>query len=390
MADITTSIVEESVRDCLAHLYDYTFLQDHPLVRLLVPHIQGNASRVQAFQQLVLSAIERLKPHDSGNRQSKEYRLYSILSLRYQQQQQVQYVLRHLNLGERQFYRDYGKAVQALTCVLEEQLKEENTVAAGSLSLHTEIERAQRHSTPSLVDAEAFLQRTLIAIRGLAERQQVEITIQPVDTTLPRSIDQTLFRQVIIWIASQILNRSSAGTQFTIEFDVQESVAQIVFRYDSAESPRLFAERQETFELLLKALDAHLYEPDAGNIVLEIPFQPHSILIIDDNPDAITLYRQLLNGQPYQIFTAYDGTQAINLARETNPAFIILDILLPNQDGWEILQHLKNHPATIGIPVVICSVLDAADLATLLGADSFLLKPPQEDEFFDILRRLGK
>src|SRR5689334_6878445 len=144
MTDLDTEILEESVRDCLAHLYDYTFLQDHPLVRLLVPHVQGNASRVQIFQQLVLSAIEQLKPGDSGNPQSKNSRLYSILSLRYQQQQQVQYVLRQLNLGERQFYRDHAKAVQALTHVLEEQVKENPPIPANTLSIHAELERAQR------------------------------------------------------------------------------------------------------------------------------------------------------------------------------------------------------------------------------------------------------
>src|ERR1041384_4923044 len=110
MAISGAPILEESVRDCLAHLYDYTFLQEHPLVPMLIPQVQGNISRVQAFQELISLAIDRLKPHDLNNPHTKNARLYNILSLRYQQQQQVQYVLRQLNLGERQFYRDYAKA----------------------------------------------------------------------------------------------------------------------------------------------------------------------------------------------------------------------------------------------------------------------------------------
>ncbi len=401
MSDQNIQMAEDLVRDCLAHLYDYTFLQDQPFVRLLVPYIQGNTSRVQMFQQVVFEAIDRLKPHDSANPYTKNSRLYNILHLRYQEQQQVQYVLKQLNLGERQFYRDHAKAVQALAHVLEEHVKEGGSLSANAFSIHAELERVQRQNISVNSRIDDFLKKTLTSIKSLSERQQTELDIQPCDTILPGTLDPILLRQAIIWIVSQLIIQSPPGSHFSISFEAHDNSAQFTFTRQlfegqtdvSLEPQHLVNERQETLETLLNALGAKIIEradeKENVEVMLEIPLQHQSILIIDDNPDVIGLFRQFLAGQPHQLFTGIDGAQAIEFARKTQPVFIILDVLLPNQDGWEILQQLKSHPATIDIPVLICSVLDAQDLAILLGADGFLHKPPEEDEFIDALNRFS-
>jgi CheY-like chemotaxis protein len=405
MAVLDTPILEESVRDCLAHLYDYTFLQDHPLVHMLVPDVQSSVSRVQAFQELILSAIDRLKPPDQSSPHTKDSRLYSILNLRYQQQQQVQYVLRQLNLGERQFYRDYAKAVQALTHILEElslktlQKNDPPAFADTKLmdttaSMYAELKRTQRQNSGAFVNAEVFFQNILMAVKGLSERCSSVVTIQCHETIIPPSLDQTCLRQIIIWMTSQLLTQSPSNSCFVISFSTNDSTARVTFSWQgelSAESNHhLFEERHRTFEALLTTLAANIYaRKDAQNtsIVLDVPLQQQSILIIDDNPDVIGLFRHYVNGEAYQMFIAYDGVQAITLAREIRPKMIILDVLMPDQDGWDILRHLKNHPTTFDTPVVICSILDVSDLALLLGADGFLQKPPSEAEFLDMLRR---
>ena len=58
---------------------------------------------------------------------------------------------------------------------------------------------------------------------------------------------------------------------------------------------------------------------------------------------------------------------------------------MPKQDGWEVLRMLKNLSETSRIPILVCSVLDASEVAISLGADGFLKKPPSESEFFQIL-----
>src|SRR5690242_17688342 len=81
IAHLDSELYEQYVRDCLAHLYDYTFLQDHPLPRLLIPNAPGNASRVQVFRDIVTEAIESLRPGDLSDSQTKDSRIYNILVL---------------------------------------------------------------------------------------------------------------------------------------------------------------------------------------------------------------------------------------------------------------------------------------------------------------------
>ncbi len=78
-------------------------------------------------------------------------------------------------------------------------------------------------------------------------------------------------------------------------------------------------------------------------------------------------------------------SDAILIAQKTQLMCIILDIMLPEKDGWQILQSYKSHPLTEHIPVLICSVLEMKDLAMSLGADGYLKKPPTRDEFLSTL-----
>ena len=77
------------------------------------------------------------------------------------------------------------------------------------------------------------------------------------------------------------------------------------------------------------------------------------------------------------------------MARETPPDAILLDVMLPDQDGWEVLQTLKADPLTCEIPVIVCSVFDDPRLAESLGATGFIHKPVGRAAFLDQLCRFG-
>ena len=79
--------------------------------------------------------------------------------------------------------------------------------------------------------------------------------------------------------------------------------------------------------------------------------------------------------------------RALRLARSLRPAAVLLDMLLPRLDGWDVLAHLKADPATAAIPVVIVSMLDERGKAFALGAAEYLVKPVGREEVLDALRR---
>ncbi len=84
---------------------------------------------------------------------------------------------------------------------------------------------------------------------------------------------------------------------------------------------------------------------------------------------------------------ARDGVEGLELARRLDPAAVILDILLPRLNGWEVLAELKSDPATAAIPVVIVSMIDEQGAGFALGAADYLVKPVERDSLLDALAR---
>ena len=110
------------------------------------------------------------------------------------------------------------------------------------------------------------------------------------------------------------------------------------------------------------------------------------VLVVDDNADVIHLFRRYLEGI-YDVVEASSGEQALRLAREIRPRLITLDVMMPAQDGWEVLQTLKHDPTTADVPIIVCSVLRERELAISLGAADFLAKPITGRQLVSALHR---
>lgn len=115
------------------------------------------------------------------------------------------------------------------------------------------------------------------------------------------------------------------------------------------------------------------------------------ILVVDDEPAARDLLAHHLEDSGYRVMTAGLGGEAIALASRFRPDAITLDILMPKQDGFEILADLKSNEDTRSIPVVVVSVVETRKLGFSLGADEWLVKPVQREALLGALDRvLGK
>jgi len=122
------------------------------------------------------------------------------------------------------------------------------------------------------------------------------------------------------------------------------------------------------------------------------PGQPgtlkHRILVIDDDPDAVYLLQENLNPQEFEIIGARSGQDGIRLACAVQPDAILLDIVMPGADGWQVLHDLKAAPETSRIPVVFLTIVDKKALGLRLGAAAYLLKPLDAVEVRDTLNRV--
>jgi CheY-like chemotaxis protein len=112
------------------------------------------------------------------------------------------------------------------------------------------------------------------------------------------------------------------------------------------------------------------------------------VLVIDDDPDAVYLLQENLNQQEFEIIGARSGPEGLRLACEIQPRAILLDIVMPGADGWQVLHDLKADPVTSCIPVVFLTIVDKKALGLQLGAAAYLVKPLDPVEVRDTLNRV--
>jgi signal transduction histidine kinase/DNA-binding response OmpR family regulator/putative methionine-R-sulfoxide reductase with GAF domain len=113
-----------------------------------------------------------------------------------------------------------------------------------------------------------------------------------------------------------------------------------------------------------------------------------SVLVIDDDPDAVYLLQESLNRQEFEITGTRHGRDGLRLARERRPQAILLDVLMPGMDGWQVLHDLKEDPITARIPVILLTIVDKKALGFRLGAAAYLLKPLDPVAVRDALNRV--
>jgi len=103
------------------------------------------------------------------------------------------------------------------------------------------------------------------------------------------------------------------------------------------------------------------------------------ILVVDDNPDNAHIIRDYLGARGYPITVAYNGDDALKAFEEVKPALVLLDVMMPGRDGWQVCRAMKQHP-TLGrsVRVVMVTALDDwvnKRQALQTGADDFVEKP---------------
>ncbi len=116
---------------------------------------------------------------------------------------------------------------------------------------------------------------------------------------------------------------------------------------------------------------------------------PKKILAIDDENDALLIIKTALTGEGYEVFTAANGYDGLALAEDEHPDLIILDLMMPEMDGFEVLKQLKENDATGEIPVIVVSgVSDKEKIRVALskGIDYYIIKPYDYDDLVGKVR----
>lgn len=394
------------------HLYDLVYLRTHPLTEWF-PHDKGNSAKEHAWNvhHVLLDVIRELDPGPKAPVFSREWRRHRLLNLRYADGLSAQAVADQLAISRRHYYRAHDEAIKAIAGILWNRYSAlprstPDAPAPGATPSSALVDRmelvrleaAQMSRVDQQTDIPAVLERILSLLSEQLQQHRLEVT-RDIGSSVPKvAVDPRLFRQLLLGLAGYMVERARDAT-LICRVETAGAVARLCIEIapPSAIQTSASADTNERLAALeeLRALCNVAVTPqtDGAEIVgfaVDLPLfqEQRTILVIDDNDDILELLQRYLRLSHYDVVTAENGHQGLELALQNRPAAIILDLMMPELDGWDLLQLFLHQPATHTIPIIVCSVLRQKELALSLGATAFLEKPVSEQQLMNVLDRV--
>ena len=113
---------------------------------------------------------------------------------------------------------------------------------------------------------------------------------------------------------------------------------------------------------------------------------PDTILVVDDDPDVRDLLSRVVERAGFEVETAADGDEGLEMARRMQPTAITLDVKMPGMDGWTFLSELTDDSEVADIPVVLVTMVDERSHGVAVEADHYMTKPVEREKLLDILQ----
>ncbi len=394
------------LRHALRHLYDLDVLRSNRLIGAL--GLSGKPRAVSMLTDEITRAIESLKPQASVPAHSRYWRVYEILCYRYVQQCSQQEVASQLGLSIRQLRREEQRATEELARRLAERCKLELEAEPAGQDRGPIVKEAGPAPSPfddDLMwlrnpppDEAAELASLLPTLAQLAEpmaaRYGVSLEIASPQHLPALAGHAVAIRQILLSLLGVAIRRAPGG-RVTLAAGELEWQVEIRIRGASAEGgAQAAADDAASLEMAQR-----LVGTCGGSLALSSSGEPFwatvtlpaverlPILVIDDNVDALQMFQRYSSGTAYQVIGVRDPEQALAAANGMAPRLIVLDVMMPGIDGWEVLGRLRQHPLTSSIPVIVCSILAEEELAFSLGASGFVRKPVTRQDFLSALDR---
>ena len=375
-------------------------LATSPLMPPVVPGSAAESTRVQSLREQLRQAIEFLKPMATVPYDRPEWLAYRLMWTHYVQARGRIETCQELGISETSYYRHRQKALAAVVNYLWHGYRAAQADPSGAAPEATPSERAREEavrlahvSSRHAVDLDELTAGICATILPLLNEQGVKLHTQIPDRLPTTYGDPGLLRQIVLNLLTEALPLARQRLRLSIVARQHDTVWCI----EGVDRPGLALDELRRLpgltisEGLLDAYGGRLevVPGEAGGFAFRFSLpsgKPVDVLIVDDDEDTTRLYQVYCDGLDYALRVASDRAQLDQHLDRAVPDLILLDVLMPQTDGWRILQRLKADPATAAIPIVICSVLSQPRLALALGASAVLQKPIEREALVRTMR----
>jgi len=397
----------------LQHLYDPAELRRSPLLVFFA--VEKHHNPVSALQKVLLDAIQVLKPGSDVPLHANAWRIYHVLTYRYVEQSSQRTVAANLTLSVRQLRRQERVAERMLA----DHLWERYDVESKGGDLSAVVSQAEDQAvlpdgeTPGREQELAWLKESfpnetadiakvieagLETVSPLMGSAGVEVECRIPESLPPVCGQLVAIRQAFLNLLTAAVHAVPGGNmQVTAETDYRGASLHVRVVEGHATSWALSGETIDHLQMARQFITLFggtlevapvksREQPFAATLVLPVA-QQVPVLMVDDNADTLRLLQRYLTGTCYRFIGTRDPEQVLPIAEESVPQIIVMDVMLPGIEGWELLGRLRTHPKTRDVPIIVCTILPQEQLALSLGAAEFLRKPISREALLSALDR---
>jgi CheY-like chemotaxis protein len=389
------------LRRALHHLYDPAELRRSPLLEMF--GLPEPDDRVAALRKLLNNAINTITPDADTPAAANSRRYYELLTYRFVEQSSQREVAADMALSVRHLQRLEAAALQVLASQLadtygltlapeDEPLPDvESDEAIQPPPTSQEIDFLQTAYPSELVSLSRLVDEATGTLAPLLQAQQLHVTTD-FDPTLPRVWAQLIpLRQAMLHLLSLLAQAYPDGDLSVAGRRRPSDVLLLVEMTAPQPLPQVTEGLPLVGQLVGSSKGAFTHSWDNGLFRGEIRLPVREltpIAAVDDNKDALQLIDRFLVGTRYQFIGISSPSEVMETIANGKVAAVVLDIMLPDIDGWSLLARIRQSTFGQDLPVIISTILPQERLALMLGANAFLHKPFTKEQLLALLDRL--
>jgi CheY-like chemotaxis protein len=388
---------KRELRNALTHLHDPDYPPTEVMYAMTGCDPRDGGGPVQAE---IIQVIEGLEPSPEAAPTARSRRDFDILHNRFVLRLTQDQTAARLHMSVRNLRRVQREATHTLARLLwehglarkasTESDREDESPSRPALDwraqVRQDLDSLRQRSPESVTDVGKAIKYAVELETALASKRGIDLRLAHLEPDLVAAIHPSLLRQALIMAIAQVarcvppgpiaVRATAEGEHILISLEGRRAPGAGRPVGDLIDEILSVQEGSANVRTARGQISFHIRVPSVGKA---------TVLIVDDNRDIVHFFRRCLSGTRYHIVHAAYGQRTVEAIEAIAPDVIVLDIILPDVDGWDLLSRLHAHPATRSTPIIICSIVREEELATALGAVYYLPKPVQRQGFLQAL-----